>query len=181
MMNNLLLEMMAARASAQGNSEIANLVARLRAPGADSNKISQEMLAELGERNPAFAQLAKQLAESQSRKMIEVEATEEIPEAPAPAFDESAINELKTYATSLLSEVQALRDRADQLAAALGACCLCWGEDVSCRICRGRGAPGFALPDERLFEHYVLPAVVLLRGCKPRQRKDQAEVKQTGA
>jgi hypothetical protein len=167
-MNNLLLEMMAERASAQGNPEVANLLARLRAPGANPNQITHQVLAEFGDRNPAFNQLAKQLAESQRPKVIDLEVTEEIPDRPAPVFDESAISQLKEYAKSLLSEVQALRDRADQLAAALGACCLCWGQDVSCRICRGRGAPGFALPDEALFEYYVLPAVVLLRGRKPR-------------
>jgi hypothetical protein len=51
-----------------------------------------------------------------------------------------------------------LLDRDAALAAALGACD-CWGEDADCPICRGLGAPGWELPDRRLFATYVRPAL----------------------
>jgi hypothetical protein len=37
--------------------------------------------------------------------------------------------------------------RLSRLAAALGACGLCWGEDPTCLGCRGRGKPGMIRPD----------------------------------
>lgn len=40
--------------------------------------------------------------------------------------------------------------RLTDLAAALGACGLCWGEDPSCRGCRGRGRPGMVRPDQAM-------------------------------
>ena len=54
-----------------------------------------------------------------------------------------------------------LLDRNRTVAAALGACD-CWGSRPDCPICAGAGAPGWALPDERLFAAYVLPAVSAL-------------------
>lgn len=54
-----------------------------------------------------------------------------------------------------------LLDRSSTIAAALGACD-CWGSRRDCAICAGAGAPGWALPDERLFASYVLPAVSAL-------------------
>jgi len=69
---------------------------------------------------------------------------------------------------SMFAELTVLRDRTDRLAAALGACCLCWGEDAGCRVCRGRGRPGFAIPDELQFEELVLPAVLALRAQRAR-------------
>jgi hypothetical protein len=180
--NNLLLEMMVARANAQGNPEIADLLARLRAPGANVGRISEEIVQRLSEQNPAIGHLARQIAESQRSRVIDLEPVEDSGETPTPPFDESAISaieELKEHAKNLYSEVKELRNRADQLAAALGACCVCWGEDATCRVCRGRGAPGFALPDETLFEQYVLPAVMLLRERKPRRHKARVQTAET--
>jgi len=174
-MDDVLLELLAARASSQGNAGMAELLARLRGAGADTNQITQEVITELSTRNPALSQFATRLAELQRSRVIDVEPDDNGADTPAPEYAESAIKDLKQTARDLLSEVEALRDRADQLAAALGACCACWGEDVSCRMCRGRGAPGFTLPDEALFEHYVLPAVFMLRGQKLRRQKRQSE------
>jgi len=63
----------------------------------------------------------------------------------------------------LLAEVQALRLRCDTAAAALGACSLCWGAETTCRVCRGRGRPGFAIPDKELFNELVVPAVRMVQ------------------
>ena len=40
--------------------------------------------------------------------------------------------------------------RLTDLAAALGACGLCWGGDPACRGCRGRGRPGMVRPDPEM-------------------------------
>ena len=40
--------------------------------------------------------------------------------------------------------------RLSRLAAALGACGLCWGDDPACLGCRGRGRPGMVRPDPQI-------------------------------
>lgn len=44
------------------------------------------------------------------------------------------------------------------LASALGAC-ECWGDDTHCVACGGLGMPGWASPDQELFDALVTPAV----------------------
>lgn len=59
----------------------------------------------------------------------------------------------------LTLELEALQLRNDTLAAAMGACYLCWGTDPHCSFCRGKGLPGtFPLDIERFIE-LVVPAV----------------------
>lgn len=43
--------------------------------------------------------------------------------------------------------------RLTDLAAALGACGLCWGDDPACPGCRGRGRPGMVRPDPEMRAH----------------------------
>jgi hypothetical protein len=59
----------------------------------------------------------------------------------------------------LYAEVQTLRARNAMLADALGACPRCWGEDVRCVRCQGRGRPGGRQPDRLLFTEIIEPAV----------------------
>ena len=56
-------------------------------------------------------------------------------------------------------ELADLREGNDTLAAALGACALCWGGDPDCVVCLGRGSPGYDLPDPALFNELVVPAL----------------------
>jgi hypothetical protein len=56
-------------------------------------------------------------------------------------------------------EVADLREVNDATAAALGACRICWGGNRSCPVCGGRGQPGANLPDLRLYNELVKPAV----------------------
>jgi hypothetical protein len=51
-----------------------------------------------------------------------------------------------------------LEARNRVLATALGACD-CWGEDIGCPVCDGEGAPGWLLPEPRLFAAYVRPGL----------------------
>jgi hypothetical protein len=66
--------------------------------------------------------------------------------------------QLQTVMNSLYAEVETLRARNDTLAVALGACYLCFGEDVTCAECNGHGRPGSLLPDISAFRKYVAPA-----------------------
>ena len=78
------------------------------------------------------------------------------------------ILELSAQLEAALLEVKLLRERSDTVAAALGACGICWGEDSACRACRGHGAPGRSIPDEQLFCEYVVPAVRLMHASRQR-------------
>ena len=58
-----------------------------------------------------------------------------------------------------LAELRMLRERCDALAAAIGACYLCWGDDSLCEVCLGNGVPGSAVPDRALFRQLIVPAI----------------------
>ena len=74
----------------------------------------------------------------------------------------------------LFSKIEALRQRLGYVAAALGRCDVCWGEDPSCASCRGLGSSGFFWPDRLAYEDLVAPAVARVRQTG---RADQAWIK----
>src|SRR5690348_15554676 len=49
---------------------------------------------------------------------------------------------------------KALIAHLDQLAEAVGACPQCWGEDLTCTYCGGRGKPGYFQPNQQYFDTY---------------------------
>jgi hypothetical protein len=50
-------------------------------------------------------------------------------------------------------------DHQGRLAAAVGACPACLGDDPGCAHCHGAGAPGWRLPELEQFTRFVVPAV----------------------
>jgi hypothetical protein len=148
------------------------MLARLREGG--SLPSPPEMMAQLGNTNPMFALLAQQFMQRPTaapRAVIDATPLETdtldpetVGELDADLPGESAeLAELQERIVVLTNETQILSHRLGLLAEALGACGLCWGEDRECRACRGRGRPGYALPNDHLFEELVLPAVRVLR------------------
>jgi hypothetical protein len=97
---------------------------------------------------------------------------------PDPADDEADMDEADMKETAgdsgvdrlevrpIERELDDLREVNDTLAAALGACPLCWGGQDDCPGCGGSGSPGSTLPDERLFDDLVGPAVVMMRAAR---------------
>ena len=69
------------------------------------------------------------------------------------------VNELLRENRELQMENEDLMGRIEILAAALGACPICWGDDEQCDECQGRGAPGAFLPDKKAFRVFVLPSI----------------------
>jgi hypothetical protein len=67
--------------------------------------------------------------------------------------------EIRETMRDLYAEVEALRARNDELAAAVGACFLCFGEDPMCEECGGLGAPGSRAPEPTAYRKFVLPAL----------------------
>jgi hypothetical protein len=122
-----------------------------------------ELLAQLGESDPRMALVAKYLNQ---RESAQAETTDERQEK------RESLARLERILKRLYRELEELRERNDSLAAALGACYLCWGEDAQCEICVGVGAAGWNAPDEILFQHYVTPAIRWLQTrTKPAQRR----------
>lgn len=178
-MNTLLLELVAARAAESGNPMVADILARMRRDGdTNNNQNEQERLAEHDHGDPAARLVAKYVADQKAAALaceqpsiIHVEPANDAHDSArnsgiAPAEGQcssDAMRELRFQVESMFAELKEHRERMDQVAWALGACCLCWGKDADCRICRGRGCPGFAMPDEKLFAELILPAVRVLR------------------
>ena len=50
-------------------------------------------------------------------------------------------------------------EQLDELAAGLGACVVCWGDDDGCQTCQGRGRPGWRMPDAKIYRALIAPAV----------------------
>jgi hypothetical protein len=114
------------------------------------------------------------LAEMWSRRREEPAAEEEPAEPARPAIETLDLDELglagqldsrtlRRRLEHLEPELERLQEINDTLAAALGACEVCWGDDPDCETCRGRGGPGSLLPDRALCERLVMPAVRRLR------------------
>jgi hypothetical protein len=189
MMNQLLMQMIAARTGAGANPALADLLARMRSGDSGSALNIEDLLAQQAQTNPIAAMLAKQLAEQkamratqESSPVIDVEPSTEI---DADGIGENggqgedaatALCELRENMKGMLAELELLRERSDALAAAVGACCLCWGQNLECRGCRGRGGPGFCMPDEALFEEFVLPAVRTLRAQRAKNKNYSPQV-----
>lgn len=135
--------------------------------GLPSEMSEQDLLSQMGESDPRFNLLLKYFAQQKAAEAEEEDETEEteIYPAEADAHAAAATGRARNGAQSLAlvqemaAELEQLRERSDTLAAALGACYLCWGADESCTYCYGKGRPGAALPDARLFHQLIVPAV----------------------
>jgi hypothetical protein len=119
----------------------------------------------------------RMLAEMWSRRREAGEAVEEEApeEPPRPAVEPLDLDDLGLHGAlggpplrrrlvELELEVDRLQEINETLAAALGACPICWGDDPGCVVCQGRGGPGSLRPDRELFERLVTPALRRLRG-----------------
>jgi hypothetical protein len=114
-----------------------------------------------------IASLRPLLEESSSlspeqRDVIEfLELLDEFEDDPAAdaALDELVQQQHAGELEALHDEVTDLREVNDAAAAALGACRVCWGGDELCPVCAGQGRPGANLPDRRLYNELVAPAV----------------------
>jgi hypothetical protein len=87
-----------------------------------------------------------------------------------------AMRTLRDRFEEMEDELDELRDRNDTLAAALGACAQCWGEDPGCELCAGGGGPGGYPPDPQLFDRLVRPGLRRLHAT----RRSQSDLPQPG-
>lgn len=90
--------------------------------------------------------------------MLDYMQRDEATNAPAPR-DPSRAERIRAMFKEMREELVELHERNDVLADALGACPTCWGRVKHCGECRGRGRPGWRVPDPKLFEEFITPAI----------------------
>jgi hypothetical protein len=73
------------------------------------------------------------------------------------------VQEYQQKFEGMRAELRWLREKNDEVTAALGACYLCWGENSQCEICGGAGGPGAFEPDQEKFSRLVTPALRRIR------------------
>jgi hypothetical protein len=138
-----------------GNDQLAAM-----AGAADPGALMQQMIAEASAADPRMAMVAQLLARQQP---VEVEPANEDPVPEITALidrlvqAEATIEAMKRDGRRLFHAHQTCRARLGELAAALGACGLCWGEETTGPSCRGRGRPGMVRPDIELRTRLLGP------------------------
>jgi hypothetical protein len=169
--NAILLQIVASRLGGTGNPAIAEMLVRMTSGNSASLPTPQELLGQIANNSdPTINLLAKQLGLQQAKQpeshlsvVREVEpefVVESTKRTHDPLSDAAA---MEVQPATIPPEMKELRSRCDDLAAALGACPLCWGNDAECRACRGRGHPGYSVPDKKSFVKFVLPAIQMLK------------------
>ncbi len=138
-----------------------SLLLERMAAGSPGGMEVEDILAQMGETDPRISLLGKYLARRREAEAEDAdeETTDSDERAAAAREQQEAMRSLQRVAKSMFAELEELRGRNDMLAAALGACYICWGEDAGCEVCAGRGAPGSLPPDGELFSMLVVPAV----------------------
>lgn len=134
----------------------------------------EDILAQISDTDPRLGLIAKYLANKRATAE-EVNDEEDDLEYAKPRRSRSddssalsreraeAVRSLQRLARTMFAELEELRSRNDMLASALGACYLCWGDDLQCEVCNGEGVPGSSAPDKQLFSQFVGPAARRLR------------------
>jgi hypothetical protein len=179
-LNPLLLEALRSRQGSTTDPALQTLLSGMDA-GASGDALPsvQELLSQLESTNPTAGLIAKYLAarqvsESQSSSeeaiVVEGEAVyaAEVQSVAVEQFERLAqvVQRLGGQVKKLRAELDQLREVNDALAAALGACYLCWGKDAGCPVCHGTGRPGTAIPDKQLFARFVAPVLHTLQEQK---------------
>jgi multidrug efflux pump subunit AcrA (membrane-fusion protein) len=121
-------------------------------------------LVQVAQSDPQIGQVAQLLAqreETLTKELArqELEEAQRTEEARRTAARRDQADGLRQLVEELKADLDSLRTMLDGVAAALGACPSCWGEDPTCRWCRGRGGPGSMPPDPDGFDRLILPAV----------------------
>lgn len=170
-----LQALLAARAAGQSGGDL-GLLSLLAAQGSGSGASSGDAL-----QNLALRLLEQQMTPPQPAPDDPDNSPEELELQRLDALERrrerleqqrQQMTELKQVLKSLYAETETLRARNDALAAALGACYLCFGEDPVCPECGGNGVPGSLPPDVAAFRQYVLPAVRRIRTAQHYRSRD---------
>jgi hypothetical protein len=102
----------------------------------------------------------------------DAEAADEVPNVPPTHGRRASLARLERRLQAAEVELEELRVRNDAMAAAVGACYACWGDDSTCPVCAGAGVPGCFAPRRALLAQLVGPALARLRAAASRSRDD---------
>jgi hypothetical protein len=126
----------------------------------------QDSVNELAQADPKLAPIVQLLTQREQDAQRDLEQDDQQAQLEQQELElleehrrEGAV--LREHFDEIIAELDTLRDRLGDLAGALGACPACFGEDRSCRWCRGRGVPGFMPPEPAGFDRLVMPALQL--------------------
>jgi len=122
------------------------------AQAAAPDDLARQMMADLQKTNPQLAMIAQLMqARTIVPEPVSNDLTDEVLRLAERLAEAEAKNEaMKRQARRLFEAHRGASEKLAELAAALGACGLCWGEDELCPSCRGRGRPGMVRPDLEL-------------------------------
>jgi hypothetical protein len=114
--------------------------------------------------NPAagrqlLAESLRARAENDPRMSLMLEMMQQQAAEPPASSGRSRSQRVRAALQEMREELVELHERNETLAAALGACAVCWGRVKHCSECRGRGRPGWRTPEPDLFEEFVAPAI----------------------
>jgi hypothetical protein len=117
----------------------------------------ESMMGEFVRDNPQLAWLPQLMAAQRRSAAAEVPSAQpseldELQQALAQADARAA--KLQRINRRLAADLDAAQGLLSDLAAAFGACGLCWGEDPGCPSCRGRGKPGRFAADAELAQRF---------------------------
>lgn len=172
----VLWQILRARAETSGDPALQALLTEATTDSSGATLPStQDLLSQLESAHPAAGIIARLLAPPQTATAESSLEETETGETATPALTEQhlaleqyerlahIVRRLGEQVIAMRTELTQLRTLNDTLAAALGACYVCWGTDADCPVCSGAGSPGAALPDERLFAQFVVPALRALQ------------------
>jgi hypothetical protein len=114
------------------------------------------LLSKLGVEDHRLAQVAQLMEAIQSNQSSDAE-----------------IERLQAELARLRELNRILVAHSDFLAAAVGACPECWGEDGTCRVCAGDGGPGAFVPDRISYDEFVRPLLTRMKERLARRRRRQ--------
>lgn len=132
--------------------------------------VQDVLLSQIDTSDPTMALVARMLAGRTTESSSEKETTpdEETDELSKQRLQRlsQAVRHLRRKCDSLQIEVEELQLRNDAMAAAVGACYLCWGENPMCEVCSGQGTPGRFPINASAFAEFVLPAIRAFKANK---------------
>jgi hypothetical protein len=150
-------------------------MAMMMQANANPRAVLSQVVAEMAVDDPQMAMVSQYLALQPPDESDEDTASEPgaEPALEVKWMDDHEVMSLREEMASIqntledqMQLIQELTDRNQELAAALGACPACWGEDDRCPDCRGHARPGTRKPDRRCFEYYVSPLLRRLQARK---------------
>ncbi|MGH8032609.1 MAG: hypothetical protein ACREO8_09655 [Luteimonas sp.] len=134
------------------------------------------LLGDFARQNPSLAWLSQMIAAQRQAaasapdvgrlpdpQLVEIDALND-----ALAQTQARHARLQRLARRMADDLDTAQGRLADLAAAFGACGLCWGQDAHCPSCRGRGKPGRFAPDPELrLRFFSEPLPVASRTSTP--------------